>query len=124
MATLHRRTVRVPTLTDSGGSPLVPSALREGTNKVEYTYSDLGNLPASAMVRVTIQGDGPNVRIFDSSNFRSFTAGGQAKFYGGHAKRSPVTIPVPYAGHWYLVIDFGGYAGRANFSYEVLSVAV
>jgi hypothetical protein len=90
---------------------------------VEFKYSDLGNLSAGSVVRVSIQGDGPNVRIFDSSNFRSFSSGREATFYGGHATRSPVAISVPYAGHWYLVIDFGGYAGRANYSFEVLSAA-
>jgi Domain of unknown function (DUF1883) len=87
---------------------------------VEFKYSDLGQLPAGSVVRVTIQGDGPNVRIFDASNFRSFQAGRDARYYGGHAKRSPVAIQVPHAGHWFLVIDFGGYAGRANYSFEML----
>jgi hypothetical protein len=88
---------------------------------VEFKYSDLGQLSAGSVVRVIIRGDGPNVRIFDSSNFRAFSAGREARYYGGHATRSPVTIPVPHTGHWYLVIDFGGYAGRADYSFEVLS---
>lgn len=90
---------------------------------MQFKYSDLGYLSGGDVVHVEVQGDGPNVRIFDGSNFRSFKAGQRAKFYGGHAKRSPVSISVPYAGNWYLVIDFGGYAGRANYSYQVLKAA-
>ena len=87
---------------------------------MEYQAADLGNLTAGSVVRVAIQGDGPNVRIFDHSNFRSFEAGQSARYQGGHAVRSPVTIPVPYAGRWHLVIDFGGGPGRATFQYDVL----
>ncbi|MEH3141770.1 MAG: DUF1883 domain-containing protein [Mycobacterium kyogaense] len=82
--------------------------------------ANLGHLPAGSVVRVSIQGDGPNVRIFDRSNFRAFQSGQRAKYYGGHAQRSPVSIAVPYAAEWHLVIDFGGYAGRATFQYEIL----
>jgi hypothetical protein len=90
---------------------------------VEFQSSDLGYLSAGDVVRVTIRGDGPNVRIFDSSNFRAFKSGQRAKYYGGHAQRSPVAIQVPHAGHWHLVIDFGGYAGRAQFSVDVVRAA-
>lgn len=90
---------------------------------MEFKYSDLGMLSAGDQVVVQITGDGPNVRIFDSSNFRAFKSGQLAHFYGGHAKRSPVAIQVPHDGHWTLVIDFGGYAGRANYTFQVVRKA-
>lgn len=87
---------------------------------MDFKFSDLGQLSAGSIVHVAIRGDGPNVRIFDASNFRAFKSGRQAHFYGGHAKRSPVNIQVPHSGHWFLVIDFGGYRGHASYSFEVL----
>lgn len=60
------------------------------------------------------------MRIFDHSNFRWFQANRQATYYGGRALRSPVVLTVPYAGHWHLVIDFGGLRGQAKFQVQVL----
>ncbi|MGV0595114.1 DUF1883 domain-containing protein [Mycolicibacterium porcinum] len=90
---------------------------------MEFSTADLGYLSAGSVVHVTIQGDGPNVRIFDNSNFRSFKSGQRATGYGGRALRSPVSIEVPHTGHWHLVIDFGGLRGRASFSYQVMRAA-
>lgn len=90
---------------------------------MNFSTADLGYLPAGSSLQVAIQGDGPNVRIFDSSNFRAFKSGGRAQYYGGHAKRSPVSIAVPHSGHWHLVVDFGGHSGRAKFSYQVIKAA-
>jgi hypothetical protein len=90
---------------------------------VEFKFSDLGHLSGGDVVHVVIRGDGPNVRIFDRSNFQSFKNGQRAEYHGGHAQRSPVAINVPYAANWFLVIDFGGNAGRANYSYRVLKAA-
>lgn len=87
---------------------------------MQFKYSDLGHLPAGSVVRVEIRGDGPNVRLMDSSNFRAFKNGGNGRAVGGRALRSPVTLTVPHTGNWYLVIDFGGYAGNATYSFQVL----
>lgn len=83
------------------------------------SYS-LGNLRAGQVVEVTIQGDAPNVRLMDSSNFNSYKSGKRHRYYGGHATKSPVRIVVPHSGNWYVAIDFGGYAGRARTSVHVL----
>jgi hypothetical protein len=37
------------------------------------------------------------------------------------AKRSPITIAAPSAGHWHVVVDLGGYAGHVSASVRVLS---
>lgn len=90
---------------------------------MEFKYSDLGYLPAGSVVQVNITGNGPNVRLMDHSNFQAFKAGRGGRAVGGRALRSPVPLTVPYAGNWYLVIDFGGYAGRVNYTYQVVKAA-
>lgn len=56
----------------------------------------------------------------DSFNYQNYKAGRQFRFYGGHATRSPVRIPVPQSGLWYVVIDLGGYAGSFRSGVNVL----
>jgi len=60
----------------------------------------------------------------DSSNYSNFKNGRRHTFYGGHAKRSPVRIPVPRSGHWYVTIDLGGYTGTVRSSVNVLPGAL
>jgi len=43
-----------------------------------------------------------------------------ARFYGGHATRSPVRLQVPSSGHWYVVVDYGGLPGRGRAGVRVL----
>jgi hypothetical protein len=57
-----------------------------------------------------------NVRMMDSSNFQKYRDGEQHTYYGGHAKESPVNLRPPYQGHWYVVIDLGGYSGTVRAS--------
>jgi len=87
---------------------------------MKFNSWDLGQQPKGAIVQVTLSGTGANVRLFDGSNFRAFKAGRRAKGYGGFAKRSPVRLEIPRSGHWYVVVDLGGLAGRARASVEVL----
>lgn len=82
-------------------------------------YSDLGNLEAGDVVVVTISGDSMNVRLFDSSNFSAFSNNRQAQGFGGHATKSPVRLVVPRAGHWYVVLDRGGYAFNVRWGARV-----
>ncbi len=53
-----------------------------------------------------------NVRLLDWSNFHKYETGQYHTYHGGHATISPVRLRPPHAGHWYVVIDLGGYAGR------------
>lgn len=87
---------------------------------MNFNYWDLGQQPAGATVHVTLSGDAPNVRLMDRHNYRLFEAGREHRFYGGHYKSSPVVLGVPNGDHWYLVIDYGGYAGRGRTSVQVL----
>ena len=61
-----------------------------------------------------------NVRLLDASNFQKYTRGQQHIYYGGLATKSPVNLKVPSAGHWYVVIDLGGYSGTVHASVRVI----
>jgi hypothetical protein len=99
--------------------PALPNTLHRAT-VMNFNYWDLRQQPAGAIVQVTLQGDTANVRLFDSSNFNTFKAGHRATGSGGHATRSPVRLQVPRSGHWYVVVDYGGYAGRGRATVRVL----
>jgi hypothetical protein len=70
------------------------------------------------VVRVELDAQA-NVMLMDSSNFSSYRSGRQFRYFGGHAKRSPVVLSAPHAGHWHVVVDMGGYGGRVNASVSV-----
>lgn len=92
--------------------------------RVQWKYKDLGHLPRGTIVRVTIvNGPGPNVRLFDSSNYQAFAAGRKANGYGGRPKYRQLDIPVPRAASWFLVVDFIGLVGEAEFTYDVIRPA-
>jgi hypothetical protein len=86
---------------------------------MKFIQHDLGYLRGGEVVEVTL-GYAANVRLMDSSNFNSFRAGRQHRYFGGHATQSPVRLNVPNAGNWYVVVDLGGYAGKMQSSARVL----
>jgi Domain of unknown function (DUF1883) len=59
-----------------------------------------------------------NVRLLDYNNFQKYQNGQQHTYFGGHAKTSPVNLKPPYQGHWYVVVDLGGYSGTIRASAE------
>lgn len=61
-----------------------------------------------------------NVRVMDGSNFSSFRSGRHHRYIGGLAKRSPVRLAPPHAGHWHVVVDLGGYAGSVRAGVRIL----
>jgi hypothetical protein len=71
------------------------------------------------VVRVELDAQA-NVMLMDDSNFYSYRGGRQYRYFGGHAKRSPVTLAAPHAGRWHVVVDLGGYGGHVNASVSVL----
>lgn len=87
---------------------------------MKFTHYDLGYLRGGEVVEVSLKGSAANVRLLDGANYKSFKAGSKHRFYGGHAKRSPVRIHVPRAGHWHLTVDLGGYSGSVRSGIRVL----
>jgi len=57
-----------------------------------------------------------NVRVMDSQNYQNYRKGRIHRYSGGHVKKSPFHIRPPRRGHWYVVIDLGGYPGRVRAS--------
>lgn len=87
---------------------------------MKFSYYDLKNRTAGETVQVTLSGNSANVFLVDSANFSSYKQGRQYRYYGGHATRSPVNLQIPSSGHWYLVIDMGGYGGQVRHSMRIL----
>lgn len=87
---------------------------------MDFVHYDLNLLHGGEVVEVTLDA-AANVRLLDSANFRGYQGGRQYNFYGGYVTQSPYRTRVPHAGHWHLVIDLGGYAGRVRSSVRILS---
>ena len=89
---------------------------------MRYAYYDLGDQPAGSVAVVRMRGSAANVILLNSLNFAYYRAGG-AFFYdaGGHCLTSPVELRIPQDGHWYVVIDLGGYSGRIRASVPMLA---
>ena len=82
----------------------------------------LGHQRQGALIWVDLTGNAANVRLLDRSNYRSFQANQRHHYVGGHYTRSPIRVQVPHDDHWFLVIDYGGYAGRGTARVQVLPV--
>lgn len=91
---------------------------------MQFQQYDLGQLSAGRIVEVQLSGSAANVRLLDSSNFQSFKSDRSHRYTGGHYTRSPVRLQTPSSGHWYVVIDLGGHAGRVKSSVRVLPGAL
>lgn len=91
---------------------------------MDFLWFDLGQQSAGAVAEVTLSGNAANVVLLDSINFQNYKSGRRYSYHGGHATRSPVRLAVPRAGHWYVVIDTGGYAARVKAAVRVLPFAV
>lgn len=87
---------------------------------MQFIKHDLGQLSGGEIAEVIIT-DAANVRLLDSDNLRKYKYGQRHKYTGGHSKTSPVRFQIPRAGHWYVVVDLGGYAGEVGSSARVLS---
>lgn len=87
---------------------------------MQFHYRDLGHRSRGEIVEVVLKGDAANIRLMDSANLSKFKRNGTGKDYGGFAKKSPVRIPIPHSGHWYVTLDFGGYKGSTTWGVNVL----
>jgi hypothetical protein len=87
---------------------------------MDFLQFDLGQLSRGDVVEVTLRGNAANVRLLDGSNFNNYRRGGQHRYYGGLAQRSPVRVEVPSSGRWYVAVDMQGLAGSTNASVRVI----
>ncbi len=65
------------------------------------------------VIEVTLDGQA-NVMLLDPSNYAFYRQGQRFRYYGGHAKTSSFRLIPPEQGHWHVVVDLGGYAGRVR----------
>ncbi len=87
---------------------------------MQFIKHDLGQLSGGEIAEVSIT-NAANVRLLDSDNFLKYRSGRRHKYIGGHYKHSPVQFEIPRAGHWYVVVDLGGYPGEVGSDCRVLS---
>lgn len=87
---------------------------------MQFAWHDLGYRQGGEIVEVTLSGNAANVRLMDRSNFNSFKSGRQHRYHGGLVRRSPVRLPIPHSGHWYVTVDMQGLGGSVRSSARVL----
>lgn len=88
---------------------------------MKYLYYEV-TVGRDDVIEVELSGQA-NVRLMDSANYNSFRAGRAHRFHGGLAKVSPLALRPPSAGHWYVVVDLGGYSGSVRASVSVRRAA-
>jgi len=86
---------------------------------MNFLQSEVNTAPGD-IVEVNLQGNAANVMLMDATNFQNYQSGRQFTYHGGHFTRSPATLRPPHAGHWYVVVDLGGAAGRVTASVRVI----
>lgn len=91
---------------------------------MQHIHHDLGNVKQGQLVLVTLKGSSANVRLMDAANFNSYKNGRRHRFWGGHARKSPVRLVVPRTGHWHVAVDLGGYGGTIRSGVQVLPGAL
>jgi hypothetical protein len=85
---------------------------------VQHLYFDLKQQKKGAVAVVTLDKQA-NVRLMTASNYSAFKSGRRFTFHGGRATKSPARLPIPSSGHWWVVVDLGGLAGRVRASVAV-----
>jgi hypothetical protein len=85
---------------------------------VNFLHYDF-QLNSGDVVEITLDKQA-NVRLLDDANFSLYKRGQRHSYYGGLAKVSPARLKAPHTGHWHVVIDLGGYAGRVRASVRVI----
>ena len=87
---------------------------------MQFIKHDLGQLAGVEIVEVTIT-KAANVRLLDNANFQNYRYGRRHSYTGGYVEHSPVRLQIPRSGHWYVVVDLGGYSGDVSSSIRLLS---
>jgi hypothetical protein len=87
---------------------------------MRFAFYDLGDQPEGTVAEVRLTGRAANVILVNELNFTRYRAGAPFSYTGGHYQRSPVSLEVPEAGHWYVVVDLGGFGGRVRGKVKVL----
>jgi uncharacterized protein DUF1883 len=81
---------------------------------MKYLYYDLGEQRQDSCVVAHLHGSAANVILVDPLNFDRYRFGQPFRYAGGLRTRTPARVRIPEDGHWYLVIDCGGYQHRVH----------
>jgi hypothetical protein len=81
---------------------------------MRYLYYDLGEQEQECGVVARLHGSSANVILVDSLNFDRYRLGRPFLYEGGFFTRTPARLQIPWTGHWYLIIDCGGYTHRVG----------
>ena len=60
------------------------------------------------------------IRLVDNENYEAYRTGGNYRYYGGLAEKTPANIKPPYNGHWHLCVDLGGKAGTLDATVHII----
>ncbi len=85
-----------------------------------FTHYDLKAQRAGAMIEVSLNAVN-NVRLMTAANFQRFTELLDFKYVGGVARKSPIRLTIPEAGHWHLIVDMEGHHGLAESSVKLIA---
>jgi hypothetical protein len=72
-----------------------------------------------SIVIATLSGVESDVFLVDAPNLLAFERGASFHYHGVHAKKSPVTIPIPSTGEWTAVV-VPGVGGAVEASVRVV----
>ena len=87
---------------------------------MKYTLYDLKSCQQGQTVEITLEGNAANVLLLDSTNLQNYKNGRKYQYFGGHMTSSISQLPIPRTGHWYVVVDLGGFAGSVRSSVRVI----
>ena len=87
--------------------------------KIPYKHFDLKEQSAGSRIEITLSAVA-NVRLMNSTNFRAYKDAIKHQFIGGVARKSPIVLAIPQAGHWHVVIDAEGHHGLAEASIKLI----
>ncbi|MCY4518169.1 MAG: DUF1883 domain-containing protein [Acidimicrobiaceae bacterium] len=86
----------------------------------KFLHSDLGHRSAGDVLVVTLT-SGANVLLLDETNYQRYRRGEKHQYRGGLAKKTPVRLRIPHAGHWHGVVDMRGLRGSTNAGFQVIN---
>jgi len=86
---------------------------------MNFLHYDVWTQPGD-LVHVTLSGNAANVLLMSESNFQNYRYGKPFQYYGGYFTRSPAIIKSPSSGHWKVVVDLAGRAGRLSAQVRVV----
>jgi hypothetical protein len=81
---------------------------------MRYFYYDIGEQPKGTRLVAHLRGSAANVIVLDPLNFDRYRSGQPFVYTGGLYTRTPARLQLPEDGHWYLVVDCGGYTHRVG----------